>query len=201
MTNQIDYTSPSVQYFFNMNNSHLFVKDRQNLINVAGQAQLNSLQHSSLLDIFLSRGNVVEPHYHQNASEIVYCISGQAEVSLLNPFTKEYLHFCITPGQIVNIPQGWWHYIVALEDHTHLLAVFDAANPEVVLGSDILALTPANVMAHTYCMNEEEWVNVTAPIKPSTYIGPYSDCKKDHYMGYNNQHHPSHYSYSPNSHY
>jgi hypothetical protein len=53
--------------------------------------QLNTLENVSLLDIFLSANNVVEPHYHQNAAELVYCISGAATVSMLNPFTKQIL--------------------------------------------------------------------------------------------------------------
>lgn len=176
MTSDIDYTSPSTQYFYDVNKSPFFKKDNQNLINILGQKQVNTLKNTSILDIFMSRGNVVEPHYHQNAAELVYCISGAATVAILNPFTKDLLQFSITPGQTVNVPQGWWHYEVATVDHTHLLAIFDAPNPEVILGSDLLKLTPSNVMAHTYCMDQKQWENVISPIKTDTYIGPYQDC-------------------------
>ncbi len=180
MTAYMDYTSPAVQYTFDLNTSPLFKKDNQNFINILGISQLNSLENISLLDIFLSQNNVIEPHYHQNAAELVYCISGSASVSLLNPFTKQIQSYTITPGQVANVPQGWWHYEVALEDHTHLLAIFDAPTPEVILGSDILKFTPPEIMAHTYCMDQEKWIEVTAPIQPTTYIGPYANC-------YNNQ--------------
>ncbi|MGP4063177.1 cupin domain-containing protein [Halobacillus sp. H74] len=172
MTKYMDYTSPQAQFAFDLNGSTLFKKDDQNLINILGVSQLNTLENSSLLDIYLSKHNVVEPHYHQNAAELVYCISGSAVVSTLNPFTKEILNFTITPGQVANVPQGWWHYEEATEDNTHLLAIFDAPTPEVILGSDILKFTPSQVMAHTYCMDEKEWIKTTAPVQPSTYIGP-----------------------------
>lgn len=116
--------------------------------------------------------NVIEPHYHQNAAELVYCIAGAATVSILNPFTKQIQSYCITPGQVVNVPKGWWHYEVATVDHTHLLAIFDAPTPEVILGSDILKFTPADIMAHTYGMNENLWKKAIAPVKPSLFIGP-----------------------------
>lgn len=174
----MDYTSPSTQYFFDVNKSPLFKKDNNNLINVLGIQQLNTLENVSLLDIFLSVNNVVEPHYHQNAAQLVYCISGAATVSMLNPFTKQILNYPITPGQVANVPQGWWHYEVATVDNTHLLAIFNAPTPEVILGSDILKFTPANIMAHTYCLDENQWKKVIAPIKPSTYIGPYEDCNR-----------------------
>ncbi|GGE59553.1 cupin domain-containing protein [Priestia taiwanensis] len=187
MASSMDYTSPSTQYTFDVNKSPLFIKDNANYINVLGVKQLNTLENVSLLDIFLSANNVIEPHYHQNAAELVYCISGAATVSMLNPFTKEVLHYTITPGQVANIPQGWWHYEIASVDNTHLLAIFDAPTPEVILGSDILKFTPANVMSHTYCIDENLWKQATAPINPTTYIGPYKNCNTG------NKHTPNQY--------
>ncbi|MCM3715852.1 cupin domain-containing protein [Alkalihalobacillus oceani] len=179
MASYMDYTSPSTEFAFDVNQSNLMHKDSQNYINILSTNQLNTLENVSLLDIFLSTNNVIEPHYHQNAAELVYCISGAATVSLLNPFTKEFLHYPITPGQVANVPQAWWHYEVATADNTHLLAIFDAPIPEVILGSDLLKLTPANIMAHTYCMDENEWTQTTAPVQPSTFIGPTTDCTRN----------------------
>lgn len=178
ISSNIDYTSPSTQFTFDVNDSTLFKKDQQNYINILGVEQLNTLENTSLLDIFLSKDNVVEPHYHQNAAELVYCISGAAIVSILNPFTKKIENYPIKPGQVANVPQGWWHYEVATEDDTHLLAIFDAPTPEVILGSDILTFTPANIMAHTYCLDEKQWKKTIAPIVPSTYIGPPKNCNR-----------------------
>lgn len=174
----MDYTSPSAKFAFDVNKSPLMKKDSQNYINILSVNQLNTLENISLLDIFLSANNVAEPHYHQNAAELVYCISGAAIVSLLNPFTKQIQHYPIKPGQVANVPQAWWHYEVATVDHTHLLAIFDAPTPEVVLGSDILKLTPANIMAHTYCMDENQWKKTIAPVKPSLFIGPPKECER-----------------------
>lgn len=176
----IDYTSPSTQFSFDVNTSPLFKKDNQNYINILGIAQLNTLENVSLLDIVLSANNVVEPHYHQNAAELVYCIAGAATVSILNPFTKQIQNYPITPGQVANIPQGWWHYIVANADNTHILAIFDAPTPEVILGSDILKFTPTNIMAQTYCLDENLWKQTIAPVVPSTYIGPANNCNRPH---------------------
>lgn len=178
MSSTIDYTSPTTQFTFDVNNSTNFKKDNQNFINVLGINQLNSLENVSLLDIFLSAGNVIEPHYHQHAAELVYCISGACTVSFLNPFTKEIQNYPITPGQVANVPQGWWHYIVATANNTHFLGIFDAPTPEVILGSDLLKLTPPNIMAHTYCMDESQWKKAIAPVEPSTFIGPPKDCDR-----------------------
>lgn len=183
MTLYLDYKSPSIQYFDDVNKNRLFTKDNQNYINVLSTQTLNSLDNSSILDIFLSQGNVIEPHYHQNAAELVYCVSGAANISFINPFTNEVSTYQVTPGQVTNIPQGWWHWEVALTDHTHLIAIFNAPTPEVILGSDILRLTPSNVMAHTYCLNEAQLQETLAPIQMSTFIGPPANCHQGHIQG------------------
>ncbi|MDC7972931.1 MULTISPECIES: cupin domain-containing protein [Bacillus] len=182
MTASIDYTSPSTNFTYDLSKSNFFKKDTQNYINVLGVKQLNTLENTSLLDIYLNTGNVVEPHIHQNAAELVYCISGSAVVSLLNPFTNQILNLPIQPGQVANIPQAWWHYEVATADGTHLLAIFNAPTPEVIFGSDMLRLTPANIMAHTYCIDEQQWKQVVSPIQSTTVIGPPANCNQNRGM-------------------
>ena len=177
MLSNFDYTSPSAQFTFDLNKSTLFRKDNNNFINVLGIQQLNTLDQVSLLDIFLSANNIIEPHYHQNAAELIYCISGAVTVSILNPFTKQLHHYPITPGQVANVPQGWWHYEVATADNTHLLAIFNAPTPDVILGSDILKLTPSNIISHTYCVDENQWKQAIAPVQLNTFIGPNKNCK------------------------
>lgn len=179
----MDFTSPSVQFTYDVNTNTFFKKDNSNFINVLSISQLNTLGNVSLLDIFLSTGNVIEPHTHQNATELVYCISGAAVVSLINPFTKELLNFPITPGQVANVPHGWWHYEIASVDNTHLLAIFDAPVPEFIGASDLLRLTPANVFAHTYCLNEEQVKETFAPITETVVIGPPLHCNQNREQG------------------
>ncbi|WP_409346226.1 cupin domain-containing protein [Paenibacillus sp. MBLB4367] len=174
----MDFTSPSTQYTYDLKNNLFFKKDNRNLINSLSVNQLNTLGNVSLLDIYLSKGNVIEPHIHQNASELVYCISGSAVVSLVNPFSKELLNFSIAPGQVANVPQGWWHYEVATADNTHLLAIFDAPVPEFIAGSDLLRLTPASVFAHTYCLDEAKVKQTFAPITDTVVIGPPKGCRQ-----------------------
>lgn len=176
MVSSLDYTSPNIQFSFDVNRNRYFTKDQNNFINSLGIDQLNTLQNTSLLDIYLSANNIIEPHIHQNAAELVFCISGSAVISLLNPFTKEILNFPVIPGQVANIPQGWWHYEIATADSTHLLAIFNASTPEVIFASDMLRLTPSAIMSHSYCLNPSQWQQAIAPITNTTIIGPPAAC-------------------------
>lgn len=176
----MDFTSPNAQYTYDLRNNRMFAKDSGNVIYALGVQQLNTLGNVSLLDIYLTKGNVVEPHIHQNASELVYAISGAAVVSMLNPFTKQVQQYGITPGQVANVPQGWIHWEVATEDGTHLLAVFDAPVPEFIGISDFLRLVPRNILAHTYCLDQAAITEALAPITATTVIGPPAGCAQYH---------------------
>lgn len=61
-----DYASSYAQFSFDLNKSPLFVKDAKNYINILSAKQLNTLKNISLLDIYLSQNNIIEPHYHPN---------------------------------------------------------------------------------------------------------------------------------------
>ncbi|WP_350356222.1 cupin domain-containing protein [Cohnella hashimotonis] len=174
----MDFTSPNVQFAYDVNQNRTFTKDSANFINALGIQQLNTLGNASLLDIYMSAGNVVEPHIHQNASELVYLVSGAAVVSILNPFTKEVRNFALKPGQVALVPQGWFHWEMATENQTHIIAIFDAPTPEFIAVSDFLRLAPRNMLAHTYCLDESLITAALAPIKDTTTIGPPANCGK-----------------------
>ncbi|WP_432353077.1 cupin domain-containing protein [Sporosarcina sp. A2] len=172
MTSEKTNEGTGLNYFLDVNNNPFFVKNSKNFINIVSSQQLNSLQDVSMLDIFLSKDSIIEPHYHPNGSELTYCISGSATISMMNIHTKEFLHTHITKGQVVNIPQGWWHYQLAHEDHTHLQGIFNVGAPEVVFGSDLLTQTPSDVFPYTYGIDATQWKSVIEQVKPMTVIGP-----------------------------
>lgn len=176
MTVYMNYGSPSTQFHYDLRENVGFKKDAYNYFNTLTVQQVNTLDNVSLLDIYLSRGNAIEPHYHQNAAELVYGISGSAIVTLINPFTNQVLDYVLQPGQVVNIPQGWWHYEVATIDNTHLLAIFNTPTIETIFGSDILRLTPPHILSSIYCLDEAKIGAALSPIKETTVIGPPTQC-------------------------
>ncbi|TVY07383.1 cupin domain-containing protein [Paenibacillus cremeus] len=186
-----NYASPSALFTFDVNTSPFFKKDANNYINVLGIQQLNTIGNASLLDIYLSAGNVVEPHIHQNSNELVYCVSGSAVVSVINPYTNTLNNYPIQAGQVAMAPQGWLHYEVAQADHTHLIAIFDAPQPDVIFGSDMLRLTPPNVIAYTYCLDTAKLKEVLAPLTSTVIIGPPSDCKIAQVQGVSTSNQPT----------
>lgn len=165
-------------FVFNMNDNLMFEKDEKNYIDAVGVNELNTIGNIYFLDIYLERENSVEFHYHPNASELTYCIEGEAEIGFINPSESEWESFLLTPGDVISIPKGFWHFAVAKKDNTHLLAAHDTNNLQTMFGSDILRLSPKQLMADTYCLDEQKLEEVLDPIDDTVIIGPPSDCER-----------------------
>ncbi|MFM9277178.1 cupin domain-containing protein [Paenibacillus jiagnxiensis] len=108
--------SPSLNLSFDLRAKPFFVQNPQNFILQQFAEQLPVMQNLSLLDIYLSKGHSVEAHWHPNAAELVYVIQGEADISVLNPFTLQILSYRVKPPQTVYIPMGWWHWEIATRD-------------------------------------------------------------------------------------
>ena len=48
-------------------------------------------------------------------------------------------------------------------------------------------------MAHTYCLDEDQWKKAIAPVIPSTFIGPPTNCNRT--AESNSQHHQNYVNY------
>lgn len=192
----MDFTAPDVQYKYDLSNNLLFKKDSRNYIYALGIEQLNTIGNMYQLDIYLSKGNFVEPHWHPNASELTYCITGEAVVSLVNTDTEELINVTIQPGQVVSIPQGWWHYACAAKDDTHILATHDTPMLQTIFGSDVLRLTPPQILSYVYCLDEDELKNALSPLQQTVIIGPPADCEKNDHK-HHHHHQRASDAYSP----
>lgn len=164
--------SPSLNLSFNLRATPFFVQNPENFILQQFAGQLPVMQNLGLLDIYLSKGHSVEAHWHPNAAELVYAIQGEADISILNPFTLQILSYRIKPPQTVYIPMGWWHWEIATMDQTHLLAIFDNHEAQVVFGSDVLRRTPPEVFQKIYGVNASQLSEVLKPIDQTVVIGP-----------------------------
>lgn len=156
----------------------VFQKNAMNYFSELGSKQLPKIGNVYMLDVFLSADNCIELHYHYNASELVYVISGEVEVGLLNKETNEWETYRLERGEAISIPQGWWHYVCALKNHTHFLAIFDTRQLETVFGSDILWKTPDRMLARIYCLDEKKVKEALEPIHETVVIGPPADCNR-----------------------
>jgi len=114
-------------------------------------------QSAAMAMVLLKKGGIREPHWHPDAWEFDYCISGTARMAVVAP-DGVWQHFKVEPGQIVFVPQGYFHYFENIgEEELRFLIVFNNSTRES--GDDIgIAVSvggmPRHVMAATFGVPE-----------------------------------------------
>lgn len=104
-------------------------------------------------------GAVREMHWHPNANEWQYYISGKGRMTVFSSHGHvETEDFNAT--DVGYVPQGFGHYIENIGDEDlKVLVVLDNGIYEDISLSDWLAKTPANVLADTFNNNENDWAS------------------------------------------
>lgn len=108
------------------------------------------LHRMSIKRLVLAPGSIREPHWHANANELTYCISGSLLVTIFDT-ADEFSSFTIGAGQMFHVDSGSLHHIENVGDTTaELIVVFGNERPEdFSLRGAFGAMTPA-VIGNTY---------------------------------------------------
>jgi oxalate decarboxylase/phosphoglucose isomerase-like protein (cupin superfamily) len=162
----------SPNLFFDTKNSVFFKRNPENVLFQVTSSQLPAMQNIGLDDIFLTKAHILEPHWHPNAAELSYVVSGEVMISVLDPETPQLLSYRVKPGDVVFIPINWWHWIVALSEEAHVVAVYDNEQRQNIFGSDVLRKTPPKVFQLAYNVDAKELAKVLASITETVVIGP-----------------------------
>lgn len=152
-----------------------YKRDANNYITQLFGEQLPAIRNG-FFNAHMSKGFIVQPHWHTNVTEMVFVISGELITSVFDPFTQKLMTYHLKPGQVSILPKGWFHWILAESDQVHFLTIFDAPTPDIVYGSDFLRAVPKEVIQRAYCINEEDYAKAVAPLKESVILGPPPGC-------------------------
>lgn len=108
-TNQGTKTSASNPFTFNMNMiaPHIFAGGTTHELTTT---QIPSLDGLTLFLLTAYPAALREPHWHPNASELDYCVSGTARMEIQGP-NGQRESLVIEPGDVAYIPQNYLHYI------------------------------------------------------------------------------------------
>lgn len=119
--------------------------------------------------LVLEPGAVRIPHWHPDASELDYCLSGKAQIGLSSP-GGEWEQLSLEAGQIAILPQGWFHYIKnAGDEPLRMLVIFNNSAPNDIGISEGFQAIPKDVLALTFNVPEEQFANLKEDI---AYIAP-----------------------------
>lgn len=124
-------------YLFDLAKSKAMVKKPGGTVQGAYEKVFPIVKHQkgAMFLVVLKPGGIREPHWHPNAWEFDYCISGRARMSVVAP-KNEWKEFDVEPGQAVFIPMGFFHYFENIgSQDLHFLVVFN--NSAAESGDDI----------------------------------------------------------------
>jgi mannose-6-phosphate isomerase len=77
-------------------------------------------------------------HFHKDKTETWYVQSGEARFNTIDPNSGEPIFYTITKGDVVHLPAGVVHQLIAREDTT----IFEASTPHS--DSDVYRIAPGD---------------------------------------------------------
>jgi oxalate decarboxylase len=123
----------------------------------------------SLYLLTLQPGAVRIPHWHPDAAELDYVLSGTAKIGLAFP-DGEWQRFEVAAGQISVLPQGWFHYIENVGDGVlSMLVIFNNSSPNDIGIAEGFQAIPKEVLGLTFNVEPETFAGLQLTAK---YIAP-----------------------------
>jgi oxalate decarboxylase len=99
-------------------------------IAIASKGNFGVLEGITLFDLRLNPAGIREPHWHPNAAELDYVVSGKAKMVILSPHGDRD-EFIVGEGDVVFIPPAYFHYIENIGDEEmHFAVFFNHESPE-----------------------------------------------------------------------
>ena len=105
------------------------VKIRGGTLHQGFKKHLPDLKGLSIQSVHLEEGAVQAPHFHPNASQLDYCLSGKARLGIIDPDGRKKI-LTMNPGDISFVPSGYTHWFENIGQGTlHYLVVFSHEEP------------------------------------------------------------------------
>jgi oxalate decarboxylase len=130
---------------------------------IANSDNFPILRGMATYSLRLDRGGVREPHWHPNAAELSYCLSGKA---LMTIFGHGAIHntFTIERDEIAFVPQGFLHHIENIsEEETKFIITFNHEKPEDIGISGSIGSIPNAALDYTFIVKREFFAKINKP--------------------------------------
>jgi oxalate decarboxylase len=121
------------------------------------------LRGMATYSLSLKKGGIREPHWHPNAAELSYCLSGKA---LMTIFGHGDTHntFTLERDEIAFVPQGFLHHIENIsEGETKFIVTFNHEKPEDIGISGSTGSIPNVALDYTFNVKGEFFAKINRP--------------------------------------
>ncbi|BBX35893.1 oxalate decarboxylase OxdC [Mycolicibacterium mageritense DSM 44476 = CIP 104973] len=115
------------------------------------------LRRMSIKRLVINPGAMRTPHWHANANELTYCVSGVALVSMLDTGNR-FSTFTVSAGEMFHADSGSLHHIENIgTEPAEFIVTFSSERPEDFgLGASFGAMTDA-VLGNTYDLDASDF--------------------------------------------
>jgi len=133
--------------------------------------RLEILDGLSLKRLLLQPGSIREPHWHANATEMTYCVSGAVLVSILGS-GNDLEGFLVKPGQMFFVPCGALHHVenVGSQEAELILAFRHERPSDFSLRSSMAVMSDA-VLGNTYDLPASDFEGVPREVSGPRIVG------------------------------
>ncbi len=108
------------------------------------------MHNMALATITLKMGGIREPHWHPNANELTYCVSGKALITMFSPGNTVNT-FTLSAGEVVYFPKGYIHHIENIyPGESRFILSYDHHSPEDLDLSQSIGSMSARVLNGTF---------------------------------------------------
>ncbi|HYT44638.1 MAG TPA: cupin domain-containing protein, partial [Methylomirabilota bacterium] len=126
-----DYRKIPNYHKFNLKAFPAMVQSRGGTVSLGNANNFGILSGLACYFLTLKPKGIREPHWHPNAAELDYVISGRARMTIFSP-GDDVDTFEVGPGEIVFIPSAYFHYIenVDASEDMQFAVFFNHERPE-----------------------------------------------------------------------
>jgi oxalate decarboxylase len=116
---------------FNLKDFQPTVRSKGGMVSLGNANNFRILSGLACYLLTLKPKGIREPHWHPNAAELDYVISGRGRMTIFSPGDNVDT-FEVGPGEIVFIPSGYFHYIenVNRSEDMQFAVFFNHERPE-----------------------------------------------------------------------
>lgn len=133
--------------------------------------ELPVLKGLSIKRLQLAPGAIREPHWHANATELSYCVSGELLVSVLDTGSV-FAAFTVKTGQMFHIPSGSLHHIENVgSTPAEVIIAFRHERPEDFAMRAALGAMSDAVLGNTYDLEASAFEAIARTTEP-VYLVP-----------------------------
>jgi oxalate decarboxylase len=122
---------------------------------IANADNFHVLRGMALYSLRLDEAGVREPHWHPNAVELSYCLTGKALMTIFSPGAGHDT-FTVDAGEVAFVPRGYLHNIENIyEGDTKFAIAFNHERPEDIGISGATGSMADRVLGYTFGVDSQ----------------------------------------------